>query len=242
MFLRSKIRELAFARPRFGYLRITAILNRDGVRVNKKRVYRLYTEESLCLRKTIAGKRKLPVRSRETQRPAEKPNQRWSIDFISERLTSGRSIRALCVIDQFSRKNLAIVARHRFLSRDVINVLAGIIRETGAPPESITLDNGPEFTSHLFDAWASTQRIALNFIAPGKPSQNGFIESFNARLRDECLNLQLFHSQEHLQAVADKWRDDYNNWRPHSAIANAVPDKLWQRFQDDLENTLSKCS
>lgn len=242
VFLRAKIREVALARPRYGYMRITTVLKREGIKVGKKRVYRLYKLECLSLRKKVERKRKIYPRCRVKPLPAERPNQRWSIDFITDRLTSGRTVRALCVIDQFSRKSLAISVRTSFLSRDVIEVLDRVIGKAGDPPESITLDNGPEFTSHLFDSWASQHRIGLDFIAPGKPSQNGFVESFNARLRDECLNMNVFHSLESVQRTVDQWRYDYNNWRPHSAISNEVPDKIWKGYQKDLERTLQVCS
>lgn len=230
------------ARPRYGYIRITTILKREGIKVGKKRVYRLYKEECLSLRKHVERKRRIFPKSRVKPLPAERPNQRWSIDFIADRLTSGRAVRALCIIDQFSRKSLAISVRTNFLSRDVIEVLDRIIAKVGKPPESITLDNGPEFTSHIFDSWASRHRIGLDFIAPGKPSQNGFVESFNARLRDECLNMNVFHSLESVQTLLDDWRRDYNNWRPHSAISNEVPGKIWKKYQEDLERTLKICS
>lgn len=237
-FLRRKIREIALDRPRFGYKRILAILRREGFKVGKKRVYRLYRLESLGLRKTIHRKRKYKPGPRIVPGPAKRPNQRWSIDFIEDKLTNGRKFRTLCVVDQFSRRCLAAAPRFTYPARDVVNVLNQAATKAGSYPETVTMDNGPEFTGFVFGAWALDHRIGLDFIDPGKPSQNGFVESFNARFRDECLRVNLFRSFDEATTIINEWLDDYNKLRPHSAIGNEVPDKIWKLFQTDLERSL----
>ena len=234
--LRNQIRSIAHKRPRFGYVRITTMLQLRGFNVNKKRVYRIYKEECLDLRKITRSRRKNTT-NRVPPKAATRANQRWSMDFITDRSTDGRMFRSLCVIDQYSRKALLIEPRRRFLSRDVVTSLNKLILKIGTP-ESITLDNGSEFTSHVFDRWASESRIGLDFIAPGKPSQNGFVESFNARLRDECLNMNTFDNLEEAKTILEAWRKDYNKLRPHSSIGYKVPDQLWQRFRKDQKRVL----
>jgi putative transposase len=214
-FLRQKIRDIAGDRPRFGYRRITIMLRRQGIRVGKNTVFKIYRDLGLGLKRKVP-KRKFLARARVCPPPASKVGQRWSIDFISDRLDSGRPFRSLCVIDQFSRKCLGIYPSHTFPARHVVACLDQVAARYGAYPASITLDNGPEFTSLVFDAWAAEHRIGLGFIAPGKPNQNGFIESFNGRLRDECLNLRRFRTLAEASAELEIWRNDYNATRPHS--------------------------
>ncbi len=169
----------------------TIMLNREGIKVGKDRVYRIYAEEGLNL-KNANKKRKRLSFTRVTPEPATKPGERWSIDFITDRLTNGKQFRSLTVVDQFSRKCFGVTAQHSFPAESVTKALDELARRAGRYPESITLDNGPEFRGLVFDLWASERSINLDFIAPGKPTQNGFVESFNGRLRDEFLNLNLF--------------------------------------------------
>lgn len=235
-FLKGKILEIARDRPRFGYLRITAMLHRQGIRISKNTVHRLYKELGLNLVK-MKRKRKIPKRRRIAPEPATRPGQRWSIDFISDRVNGGKPFRGLCVVDQFSRRCFAMQLHHSFPTKEVTKTLDKIGYKHGFP-ECITLDNGPEFTSGEFDAWASERGINLDFIQPGKPNQNGFVESFNARFRDECLNLHIFQSLPEAQMWVNKWRADYNKLRPHSAIGNQTPNEIWLSFQRDLDSTL----
>ena len=172
--------------------------------------------------------------------PATKPGERWSIDFITDRETNGRPFRCLAVIDQYSRKCLGVVAKHRYPATDVTKVLDRIAFESKGYPKCITLDNGPEFRGLEFDLWASENRVSLDFITPGKPNQNGFVESFNGRLRDEFLNTQLFPNLKEAQKLIDEWVKDYNNVRPHSSINDQVPEKVWQRYRKDLEKNLRR--
>ena len=214
------------------------MLHRKGIRVSKNTVHKLYKELGLNLSK-MKRKRKIPKRRRVAPEVASRPGQRWSIDFITDRIAGGRSFRGLCVVDQYSRRCFAMQLNHNFPTKEVIRTLEKIGCKHGFP-ESITLDNGPEFTSVEFDVWASGRNIDLDFIQPGKPNQNGFVESFNARFRDECLNLNLFTSLPDAQMRVNRWRADYNKLRPHSAIGNHTPDEMWQSFQKDLETTLQR--
>jgi putative transposase len=192
-FLRMKIREIAGSRPRFGYRRITVMLRREGIKVGKDRVYRIYLEEGMNLNKKGKKRKRLSF-TRVTPVPATKPGERWSIDFISDRLTDGRHFRSLTVVDQYSRKCIGVIARYSFPAHEVTAALDKLAKDVGVYPQSITLDNGPEFRGLVFDLWANDREINLDFIAPGKPTQNGFVESFNGRLRDEFLNLNLFRT------------------------------------------------
>ena len=183
--LLKRLRSLAAERRRFGYRRLWVLLRREGFGVNHKRVYRLYREEGLSVRrrkrKRMAGIARVP-----TMAP-ERPNQRWSMDFVSDALASGRRIRVLTVIDDFTRESLAMEVDTSLPGLRVTRVLDRLAIDRGLP-ELITVDNGPEFAGRILDAWAYAHGVHLHFIDPGKPVQNAYIESFNGRLRDECLN------------------------------------------------------
>jgi len=228
--LRMRLRELAASRVRFGYRRLTVILRREGWRVNPKRIYRLYTEDGLTVRTKL--RKKLARRSRVPMPRATRPNQKWSMDFMSAKLLDGRWFRVLTVIDQFTRECLALLADRALNGRRVALALSQLVAERGTP-ESITADNGSEFASKAMDAWTYQYGVQLQFIRPGKPIDNGYIESFNGRLRDECLNVETFL---HLSDVTEKlehWRLDYNQVRPHSALADRSPEEFvrdWQQL------------
>ena len=218
--LRMRLKELAAARVRFGYRRLTVLLRREGWPVNAKRVYRIYKEEGLMirtkLRKKIARRRPLVVEL------ASGPNQRWSMDFVAARLEDGRPFRILTVVDQFTRECVAIRAKPRLSGHDVADALDLAVRERGKPV-SITVDNGSEFAGKVMDAWADARGVHLAFIRPGKPTENAFIESFNGRLRDECLNIELFHTMAEVNGKLAAWRQDYNQHRPHSSLGDLAP-------------------
>jgi putative transposase len=218
--LRMRLRELAAARVRFGYRRLTVLLRRDGWRVNAKRIYRLYTEEGLFVRTKI--RRRATRRHRVPLAVSTTPNQRWSMDFMSERVTDGRWFRILTVVDQFTRECLCLLADQSLTGEKVAQALEPIVTQRGAP-RSITVDNGSEFASRVMDAWAYRQGIQLDFIRPGKPVENGFIESFNGRLRDECLNVEVFFTLEDVREKLAQWREDYNCVRPHSSLQDKTP-------------------
>ncbi len=218
--LRDRLKALAAERRRFGYRRLHVLLRREGHAVNKKRIQRLYKEEKLTVRRRGGRKRALGER-----RPMATPlaaNQRWSLDFVSDQMTDGRRFRMLAVVDDCTRECLALVPDTSIGGRRVARELDGIIARRGKPT-TIVSDNGTEFTSNAILAWADETRVGWHYIAPGKPQQNGFIESFNGRLRDELLNETLFRSLPHAREVLGAWRDDYNHERPHSKLGWMTP-------------------
>jgi putative transposase len=218
--LRMRLRELAASRVRFGYRRLTVLLRREGWAVNAKRIYRLYREDGLTVRTKV--RRKIARRQRMPLLRATRPNQRWAMDFVSERLLDGRSFRVLTVVDQFTRECLLLLADSSLTGHKVALALSQVIAEREAP-ESITVDNGTEFASKAMDAWAYQYRVQLDFIRPGRPVENGYIESFNGRLRDECLNVEVFFTLADVREKLELWREDYNQVRPHSALDDASP-------------------
>jgi putative transposase len=226
--LRQRLRELAAARPRFGYRRLHVLLRREGVIVNHKRVERLYREEGLAVRrrrrKRVArdgrGRAALPAR----------PNQQWGVDFISDALAWGRRIRLFTVVDVFTREALAIEVDTSLPGARVVRVLERLAGERGAPDE-IVLDNGPELAGKALDQWAYERGVQLRFIQPGKPVQNAFVESFQGRLRDECLNRHWFVGLRDTRQTVEAWRQDYNRARPHSALGYRSPEEFRQAFE-----------
>lgn len=219
--LRCRLRELAATHVRYGYRRLTVLLRREGWTVNAKRIYRLYDEENLKVRSV--ERKKISPRQRVTYGPATAPNQCWSADFVSDKLTDGRSYRILTVIDQFTRECVAMEADRSLHGGHVVEALARAIEQRGKAPRSITLDNGSEFTGRALEVWAIQHGVELCFIRPGRPVENGFIESFNGRLRDECLNVEWFGSLHHAREKLAQWRDHYNQQRPHSALDDRTP-------------------
>ena len=218
--LRDRLKALAQERRRFGYRRLHVLLRREGQVVNKKRVQRIYREERLTVRRRGGRKRAMG-----TRRPIETPlaaNQRWSLDFVSDQMPDGRRFRILTVIDNCTRECLALVADTSLSGRRVARELDAIIRQRGRP-DMIVSDNGTEYTSNAILGWADETGVGWHYIAPGKPQQNGFNESFNGRLRDELLNETLFRSLPHARAVLETWRRDYNEERPHSKLGWMTP-------------------
>ncbi len=218
--VRKRLGELAQERPRFGYRRLYVLLRREGMRVNHKRVERLYRLAGLSL-----GRRKrkrVTSSARGLPALATGPNQYWALDFVSDTLAWGRRIRLLTVVDTFTRESLAIEIDTSLPGARVARVLDRVIAERGVPG-AIVMDNGPELTSRALDQWAYARRVELRFIDPGKPSQNGFIESFNGRLRDECLNQHYFTSLADARTIVAAWRLDYNRARPHSSLGYRTP-------------------
>ena len=215
-----RLRELAASRVRFGYRRLTVLLKREGWAVNAKRIYRLYTEEGLTVRTKY--RRKTASYQRVSQGRATAPNQRWSMDFVSYRFVDGGWFRVLTVIDQFTRECLQLLVDSALSGEKVAVALERVVSQRGIPM-SITVDNGSEFASRAMDAWAYRHGTHLDFIRPGKPVENGYIESFNGRLRDECLNVNLFFSLEDTREKLEVWRQDYNQARPHSALGDEAP-------------------
>ena len=219
--LRHRLRELAGTHVRYGYRRLTVLLRREGWHVNAKRIYRLYRDEGLIVR--TKQRRKIARRQRIPTGIAARPNQCWSMDFVSDKLADGRAFRILTVVDQFTRECVVLEADRSMTGTKVAQALADRKEERGSLPESITVDNGSEFCSRALEAWAMTNEVQLCFIRPGRPVENGFIESFNGRLRDECLNVEWFSSLDDARAKLARFREHYNHQRPHSALADRTP-------------------
>lgn len=218
--LRERLRALAHERRRFGYRRLHVLLRREGMAVNHKRVFRLYREEKLAVRKRKGRKRALGPRS--PMATALTPNARWSLDFVHDQMTDGRRFRILGIVDECTRECLGLIADTSISGRRVARELDRIVAWRGKPA-SIVSDNGTELTSNAILAWAETNGVAWHYIEPGKPTQNAFIESFNGRLRDEFLNETLFRSLPHARALLQAWRSDYNTLRPHSKLGWQTP-------------------
>ena len=217
--LRDTLVQLARQKPRYGYRRLHALLCRRGHAVNVKRVYRLYVEEGLMVRRK---RRKRLVRERTAEPRLTRVNQEWAMDFIVDGLASGRMVRILSVVDAYTRECLALEADTSLGSRRVTRVLERLIGERGRP-ESVRSDNGPEFTSRRMLAWAEDWKVGLVHIQPGRPMQNGHVESFHGRLRDECLNASWFRTMNDVRYTLAAWREEYNCDRPHSALDYRTP-------------------
>ena len=220
--LRKKLQELARQRPRFGYRRLGVLLEKSGETINHKRLFRVYREAGLSVRRR---ERKRLARGHAGMPLLIRPNQEWSADFISDALANGRALRALTVLDDFTKESPVIEVDTSLSAPRVTRVLDEVIEERGSP-ESLRLDNGPEFTSRCFVAWAASRRIRLIYIQPGKPVQNSFIESFNGRFRDECLNANWFENLADARRKIEAWRLDYNRQRPHSSLAYRTPEEF----------------
>ncbi len=219
--LRIRLRDLAQARVSYGYRRLHILLEREGWKVNHKRVYRLYRQEGLGMRPKKS--RRHVTACRRLERPlATGANEGWSMDFMSDELYDGRRIRVLTIVDNFTRESLAIEVAQRIGGQRVAEVLMRLGEERGLP-RTIRVDNGPEFTSKRLDQWAHLNGVELDFIRPGKPTDNAFIEAFNGRLRQECLNETWFLSLEDAREKVEGWRQHYNRERPHSALGNLAP-------------------
>ena len=218
--LRDQVRQIASERRRFGYRRIHVLLEREGIQVNLKKLRRIYSEEKLQVKRGGGRKRALG-----TRRPIEVPtavNVRWSLDFVSNAFTDGRRFRILAVVDDFTRENLALIADTSLSGSRVVRELQALCEQRGYP-KTIVSDNGTELTSTAVLKWVQETGIDWHYIQTRKPTQNAFIESFNGRLRDECLNETLFSSLRDARYELSRWREDYNQVRPHSALGNLSP-------------------
>ena len=226
--VRERLRQLARKHPRWGYRFLGVLLRREGHKINHKRVLRLYREEGLKLR---PRKRRKVVSVQRERPPAATTgiNQRWSMDFVSDTLSCGRRFRALTIVDCHSRECLALEVDTSLNGERVVRVLERL-KETRGLPVVIQTDNGPELTGHTLDAWSYRNRVKLFFIEPGKPVQNAHIESFNGRLRNECLSMEWFTGLREARQVIEEWRREYNQLRPHSSLDNLPPEK-WREEQ-----------
>ncbi|MDP9354570.1 MAG: IS3 family transposase [Chloroflexota bacterium] len=218
--LRVRLRDLAAARVRYGYRRLHVLLQREGWKVNHKRVYQLYQEEGLGIRvrrrrKRVAGPRVLPP-------PAQRPHERWSLDFLIDSVVDGHRFQVLTVVDNVSRVSPAIEVGTSLTGERVVAILEGLKRTVGVP-ERIAIDNGPEFISKALDAWAYQNGVQLEFSRPGKPTDNAFAESFNGHFRAECLDQHWFASLEEARQIIEAWRVEYNTEHPHRALQQQTP-------------------
>jgi len=225
--LRQRIRELALARVRYGYRKIRVLLNREGWAVGKHLVYRLYREEGLTLRHRPPRRRKAMV-VRAYRAPVTRPNDAWSLDFVADQLVNGHRFRALTVVDVCTRESLAIEVGQRLRSEHVVHVLNRLTAQRGAPTR-LWCDNGSEFCSQLVDLWAYQHQVRIDFSRPGKPTDNAHVESFNATLRRECLNVHWFESFREAQEYIEVWRREYNESRPHRALQDRTPEEFAKR-------------
>ena len=239
--LREEVAKLAAERPRFGYRRLTVLLQRAGRKVWHGRVHRITKE--LRLQVPRRKRKRLPGR-----KPAEavitRPNQRWGMDFVSDSLADGRTFRALAIIDHYTRQCLAIEVDLSLPGARVLRVLEQLAEERGLP-EAIRVDNGPEFLCETVRRWCEQKHLHLDYIQPGRPMQNGHVESFNGKLRDECLNTHWFTSLRQARNIIEYWRRDYNQVRPHSALGYATPNEFAQASSasfavDSFDNTAAK--
>jgi len=220
--LRERLVRLAREKLRFGYRRLHVLLRRSGETVNHKRVHRVYCEAGLAIRRR---KRKHCVRVGQPLRSWTAANQEWALDFVHDALECGRTIRVLSVVDAYTRECLALEVDTSFASRRVTRVLDEIVAEHGLP-KSIRCDNGPEFISKAVEQWAYEHGVSWDFIEPGKPAQNAYVESFNGKFRDECLSENWFTTLVDARQTIEQWRQDYNHTCPHSALGYRTPSEF----------------
>lgn len=225
--LREAMKKVASERRRFGYRRIHVMLERQGIVMNQKKLRRLYREEKLQVRKR--GGRKRALGTRKPMLLPSRANERWSLDFVSDAFTDGRRFRVLAVVDDYSRECLALIADTSLSGLRVTRELTELIKRRGKP-NTIVSDNGTELTSMAVLKWCQETNIEWHYIQPGKPMQNGFVESFNGSFRDECLNETLFTSLDEARTKITEWKDDYNQNRPHSSLGNLTPNEYARKM------------
>ncbi len=219
--LRRRLREIAAVRISYGYRRLHVVLRREGWPINHKRVYRLYTEEGLGLKRKRPKRRRAAIVRRQAGE-VSKPNERWAMDFMHDSLADGTKMRVLTVIDLFTRECLALEARERFRGTDVATVLSELVARHGKP-KTIQCDQGTEFTSMAMDHWAYWNRVGLDFSRPGRPGDNARNEAFNSVVRRECLTLHYFLGIREAQSRLSSWQTEYNNERPHGSLGQIPP-------------------
>ena len=224
LVLTERIRALAFKYKRYGWRRIWVLLRRDGLLVNKKRVRRIWRKEGLQVKKKQRRKRKKGVTALIPEK-AQSPNHVWTVDFVHDRLSNGRSIRLLSVVDEFTRQCLSIRVERSLKSKDVQETLEMLFKDYGKPLY-LRSDNGSEFIARSLQSWLKEKGTKPLFIEPGSPWQNGKCESFNGKLRDECLNMEWFDSLKEAQIVIEQWQVEYNTFRPHSALNYQTPEQF----------------
>jgi putative transposase len=235
--VRARIKEIAATRVRYGMARIHVLLRREGWRDNHKRVRRIYREEGLNLR-SRRPRRNKAARHRSESIGLTAPNECWSMDFVSDALFDGRRFRALTLVDNFSRECLEIEVGASLKGEDVVRVMQRMKLTRQAVPQRIKVDNGCEFISKALDKWACENNVRLDFSRPGKPTDNAFIESFNGSFRDECLNVNWFLSLEDAKDKINAFKEEYNHFRPHSALGNLTPIEAIDRHREARNSLL----
>lgn len=234
--LRTRLKELALQRPRFGSPRLTVLIRRELGAINHKRIERIYTEEGLQVPLRHKKRRRGAVRQVPLALPT-KPDERWSMDFIADAFSDGRRFRTLTVVDDFSRECPVLEVDTSISGARVVRVLERL-SEYCTLPKVIVTDNGPEFTSRAMLVWADENNVRLHFIEPGKPTQNAFVESFNGKFRDECLNENWFKNLNDARNKIEIWRLDYNTTRPHRSLRQMTPQEY--RNKVDIKNNEKK--
>jgi len=228
--LRKAIHRVARKRPRYGSRRITTELRKEGWRVNKKRVERIWREEGLQVPRRVRKRRRLGHSENGiVRRRSERPNHVWSYDFVSDQTEDGRTLNIFVVLDEFTRRSLALEVERSFTSRDVIATLEALVEEYGVPAY-IRSDNGPEFIAQAVRSWLEQSKIGTLFIAPGSPWENGYVESFNSRLRDELVNCELFTSLAEARYLLGNYRREHNEERSHSALDHQTPIQFTEQW------------
>lgn len=223
--LARRLKELAVKYPRYGYKLLHPMVKKEGLVVNKKRTYRIYTQEGLQVRSK--RRKKLPRQRRFQLERASRPNQRWSMDFMSDQLANGRRFRVLNIVDDYTRE-----CKGQIVDFSISGLRLSRFLESCCPlPEEIVVDNGPELTSKAMFLWAEKTGVQLRFIDPGKPIQNAFVESFNARFRDTCLNEHWFENLADAREIIESWRHHYNRQRPHSALQYRTPEDVRKEWE-----------
>ena len=230
----DRLQELAVQRPRFGSPRLTILIRNEFGAVNHKRVERLYKDAGL-VRPRKRRKRKWLGRQLEMPKP-EAPDHRWSMDFVHDRTTDGRNFRVFTVVDDCTREAVICLPERSFSGHRIIRELEQVIEIREEAPLGFVMDNGSEFTSRAFLGWAQLNDIQLDFIQPGKPTQNAFVESFNGRFRDECLNMNWFYNLAEAKRIIAEWKDDYNQNRPHSSLGYLPPYEFKRQFYSHINS------
>lgn len=234
--LRERMLEIAEEKRRYGYRRVYRRLRREGWVVNRKRVYRMYREAGLAVRRR-KRKRIGPFERKPLPKPLT-ANLSWSMDFVSDGLADGRRLRCLNIVDDCTRECVAIEVDTSITGSRVKAVMERLA-DTRGLPRSITVDHGPEFEGQVLDAWAYAAQVQLSFIGPGKPNENAYIESFNGKFRDECLNEHWFMTMKHARQIIENWRIEYNTEREHSSLGKLTPQEYAQMILNRAEKALS---
>jgi putative transposase len=234
--LRERIQSLCRRYPRYGYRRITVLMQKEGWKVNKKRIQRLMRILGLQVKQKARKRRRLGL-STGVRRRAEYPNQVWTWDLIQDQTAEGRTLKCLTVLDEYTRESLRIRVDRSLTSGEVLRELQELIQEYGIP-QHIRSDNGPEFIAQAIQSWLREQKIATLYIHPGEPWENPYIESFHGKFRDECLNRELFTSLLEAQLIIEDWRKEYNQTRPHSSLGYRTPREFKEWFGNSPVATL----